>query len=94
MSRLISRPASFEISPLAHLYGPTGDAGRLFSGVLQIAELPAAQRALVLDAYRAGISGASPSGQSLPGSISWRCFSCRNARCAAPPRSNLGRARS
>ena len=43
----------------AHLHGPAGDPG-LFSGVQQIAELPAAQRALVLEAYRAGLSAPSP----------------------------------
>jgi hypothetical protein len=42
----------------AHLHGPTAEAEGVFTGVLQIAELPAAQRALVLDAYRAGLFGA------------------------------------
>ena len=42
----------------AHLQGSIGDLGHLSIGVLQIAKLPAAQRALVLDAYRAGLSGA------------------------------------
>jgi EmrB/QacA subfamily drug resistance transporter len=51
----------------AHLYGPAGDAGHLSAGVLQIAELPAAQRALVLDAYRAGLSGAFTMGAVIAG---------------------------
>jgi hypothetical protein len=50
----------------AHLHGPAGDPG-LFSGVQQIAELPAAQRALVLDAYRAGLSGAFTVGAAIAG---------------------------
>jgi EmrB/QacA subfamily drug resistance transporter len=50
----------------AHLHGPAGDPG-LFSGVQQIAELPAAQRALVLDAYRAGLSGAFTVGAVIAG---------------------------
>jgi MFS family permease len=50
----------------AHLHGPAGDPG-LFSGVQQIAELPAAQRALVLDAYRAGLSGAFAVGAVIAG---------------------------
>ena len=51
----------------AHLHGSTGDVGRLSVGVLQIAELPAAQRALVLDAYRAGLSGAFTVGAVIAG---------------------------
>jgi hypothetical protein len=50
----------------AHLHGPASDPG-LFSGVQQIAELPAAQRALVLDAYRAGLSGAFTVGAAIAG---------------------------
>src|ERR1700691_645683 len=45
----------------------SGDVGRLSVGVLQIAELPAAQRALVLDAYRAGLSGAFTVGAVIAG---------------------------
>ena len=50
----------------AHLHGPAGDPG-LFSGVQQIAELPAEQRAIVLDAYRAGLSGAFTVGAANAG---------------------------
>ena len=39
----------------------------LFCGVQQIAELPAAERALVLDAYRAGLSGAFTVGAVIAG---------------------------
>jgi hypothetical protein len=38
--------------------------------VLQIAALPAAQRALVLDAYRAGLFGTFTVGAQSPGSVS------------------------
>jgi EmrB/QacA subfamily drug resistance transporter len=51
----------------AHLHGSTGGVGRLSVGVLQIAELPAAQRALLLDAYRAGLSGAFTVGAVIAG---------------------------
>jgi MFS family permease len=51
----------------AHLHGATGDVGRLSVGVLQIAELPAARRALVLAAYRAGLSGAFTVGAVIAG---------------------------
>jgi EmrB/QacA subfamily drug resistance transporter len=51
----------------AHLHGPAGDVGRLAGGAQQIAELPAAQRALVLDAYRAGLSGAFTVGAAIAG---------------------------
>jgi MFS family permease len=51
----------------AHLQGAIGDLGHLSIGVLQIAELPAAQRALVLDAYRAGLSGAFTVGAVIAG---------------------------
>jgi EmrB/QacA subfamily drug resistance transporter len=51
----------------AHLHGLTGDAGHLASGVLQIAELPAAQRAIVLDAYRTGLTGAFTVGAVIAG---------------------------
>ena len=50
----------------AHLHGPAGDPG-LFSGVQQIAELPASQRAIVLDAYRAGLSSAFTVGAAVAG---------------------------
>jgi EmrB/QacA subfamily drug resistance transporter len=51
----------------AHLHGAAGDAGALPGGVLQIAELPAAERALVLDAYRAGLSAAFTVGALIAG---------------------------
>jgi hypothetical protein len=51
----------------AHLHGAAGDAGALPGGVLQIAELPAAERALVLDAYRAGLSAAFTVGAVIAG---------------------------
>jgi MFS family permease len=51
----------------AHLHGPAGDVGRLAGGAQQIAELPAAQRALVLDAYRAGLFGAFTVGAVIAG---------------------------
>jgi hypothetical protein len=51
----------------AHLHGSTADVGHLSVGVLQIAELPAAQRALVLDAYRAGLCGAFTVGAVIAG---------------------------
>jgi EmrB/QacA subfamily drug resistance transporter len=51
----------------AHLRELTGDAGHLSAGVLQIAELPAAQRAMVLDAYRAGLSAAFTVGAVIAG---------------------------
>jgi hypothetical protein len=54
----------------AHLHGPTAEAERVFTGVLQIAELPAAQRALVLDAYRAGLFGALTVRAESPASVS------------------------
>jgi len=50
----------------AHLHGAAG-AGALPGGVLQIAELPAAERALVLDAYRAGLSAAFTVGAVIAG---------------------------
>jgi EmrB/QacA subfamily drug resistance transporter len=51
----------------AHLHGAGGDASALSGGVLQIAELPAAERALVLDAYRVGLSGAFTVGAVISG---------------------------
>jgi EmrB/QacA subfamily drug resistance transporter len=51
----------------AHLHGLIGDALHLSGGVQQIAELPAAQRALLLDAYRAGLSGAFTAGAMIAG---------------------------
>ncbi len=51
----------------AYLRELTGDVGRLSAGVLQIAGLPAAERALVLDAYRAGLSGAFTVGAVIAG---------------------------
>jgi hypothetical protein len=51
----------------AHLHGAGGDASALSGGVLQIAELPAAERALVLDAYRAGLSAAFTVGAVIAG---------------------------
>jgi Major Facilitator Superfamily len=51
----------------ARLHGLTGDAQHLPSGVLRIAELPAAQRAIVLDAYRTGLSGAFTAGAAIAG---------------------------
>jgi hypothetical protein len=51
----------------AHLYGLMGGAGHLPGGVLEIAGLPAAQRALVLDAYRAGLASAFTVGAVIAG---------------------------
>jgi MFS family permease len=51
----------------AHLHGAGGDASALSGGVLQIAELPAAERALVMDAYRVGLSGAFTVGAVISG---------------------------
>jgi hypothetical protein len=51
----------------ANLVGLTGGAGNISGGVLQIAELPAAQRALVLDAYRAGLASAFTVGAVIAG---------------------------
>jgi EmrB/QacA subfamily drug resistance transporter len=51
----------------AHLHGAAGDAGALPGGVLQIAGLPAAERALVLDAYRAGLASAFTVGAVIAG---------------------------
>jgi MFS family permease len=51
----------------AHLHGAAGDVGALPGGVLQIAELPAAERALVLDAYRAGLASAFTVGAVIAG---------------------------
>ena len=51
----------------AHLVGLTGGAGHLPGGVLEIAGLPAAQRALVLDAYRAGLASAFTVGAVIAG---------------------------
>jgi hypothetical protein len=51
----------------AHLHGPAGDVGRLAGGAQQIAELPAAQRAFVLDGYRAGLFGAFTVGAVIAG---------------------------
>jgi predicted MFS family arabinose efflux permease len=47
----------------AHLHA----AGALSGGVLQIAQLPAAERALVLDAYRAGLASAFTVGAAIAG---------------------------
>ena len=44
-----------------------GGAGHLPGGVLEIAGLPAAQRALVLDAYRAGLASAFTVGAVIAG---------------------------
>jgi MFS family permease len=51
----------------AHLHGAAGDAGALSGGVLQIAELPAGERALVLEAYRAGLTAAFTVGAVIAG---------------------------
>jgi hypothetical protein len=51
----------------AHLVGLTGAAGNLPGGVLQITELPVAERALVLDAYRAGLASAFTVGAIIAG---------------------------
>jgi EmrB/QacA subfamily drug resistance transporter len=51
----------------AHLHGLIGGARHLSGVVQQIAELPAAQRALVLDAYRSGLSGAFTAGAVIAG---------------------------
>jgi EmrB/QacA subfamily drug resistance transporter len=51
----------------AHLHGLTGDTRHLASGVLQIAELPTEQRAIVLDAYRSGLSSAFTAGAVIAG---------------------------
>jgi hypothetical protein len=51
----------------AHLHGAAGPAGSVPGGVLQIAELPAAERALVLEAYRAGLSAAFAVGAVIAG---------------------------
>jgi EmrB/QacA subfamily drug resistance transporter len=51
----------------SHLHGLTGGAQHLASGVLQIAELPVAQRAIVLDAYRTGLTGAFTAGAVIAG---------------------------
>jgi hypothetical protein len=50
-----------------HLHGTAGHAGSVPGGVLQIAELPAAVRALVLEAYRAGLSAAFNVGAMIAG---------------------------
>jgi EmrB/QacA subfamily drug resistance transporter len=50
-----------------HLVGLMGGAGHLPGGVLEIAGLPAAQRALVLDAYRAGLASAFTVGAVIAG---------------------------
>jgi hypothetical protein len=78
----------------AHLHGPTAEAGRVFTGVLQIAELPAAQRAIVLDAIAPGSSAPSPSGRNRRARFPDGAFPAGTPRCASPRRSNLGRARS
>jgi EmrB/QacA subfamily drug resistance transporter len=51
----------------AYLQGAIGDVGHLSIGVQQIAELPPEQRALVLDAYRAGLSAAFTVGAVIAG---------------------------
>jgi EmrB/QacA subfamily drug resistance transporter len=51
----------------AHLVGLMGGAGHLPGGVLEIAGLPAAQRVLVLDAYRAGLASAFTVGAVIAG---------------------------
>jgi len=51
----------------AHLYGLTKGAGDLSGGVAQIGELSPAQRALVLDAYRAGLASAFTVGAAIAG---------------------------
>jgi MFS family permease len=51
----------------SHMHGLTGDAQHLASGVLQIAELPAEQRAIVLDAYRTGLTGSFTAGAVIAG---------------------------
>jgi hypothetical protein len=51
----------------SNLHELTGDARHLSAGVLQIAALPAAERALVLDAYRAGLASAFTAGAVIAG---------------------------
>jgi MFS family permease len=51
----------------AHLNGLLADGGHLSSGVRQIAALPEAQRAVVLEAYRSGLTGAFTAGAVIAG---------------------------
>jgi EmrB/QacA subfamily drug resistance transporter len=51
----------------AHLHGLTSGAAMLPGGVLEIAGLPAHERALVLDAYRAGLASAFTVGAVIAG---------------------------
>jgi hypothetical protein len=51
----------------AHLVGLMGGAEHLPGGVLEIAGLPVAERALVLDAYRAGLASAFTVGAVIAG---------------------------